>query len=659
MASGKKKETSGKSTAKKPKNHAFRVPAGSIYGNLAIRLLLVLGLMSLSRILFLLLNWSFFSPIDLKSFFLVLLYGIRFDISAILLLNVPVILMNTIPFRFRYSRNYQRVANAIFYVINTIALMVNFIDTVYYPFTLKRMTADIFHYVEGINGFSLLLPQFLKDFWYMIMIWVIFVVVMIWGCRKFRQVKAVKPKKPWVYYLVQSLLFVLTLALVIIGIRGGIQLRPIGLVTAGKYTAAKYVPAVLNTPFSIIRTMSHPGLEMQDDFSSRSALEKIFSPRHRGEKGYLKPYNVLILILESFSMEHIGSMNPQLEDGKYRGFTPFFDSLVRQGLFVRGFANEKTSIMGVPAILSGIPSLMNDAFIQSSYASNQYSGIAGLLAEKGYHTAFFHGGNNGTMGLDQYTHYIGFEEYYGREEYHDDRDFDGKWGIWDEPFLQFTARKLDQMKKPFMAAVFTLSSHHPYKVPGKYRHLFPPGNIPIQKSIQYTDYALKQFFKTISKTSWYSQTLIVLTADHASEAHYPYYHTNAGQYAIPMLFLLPGGPKDSVATVIAQQTDIVPSVLDWLNYDQDFISFGTSLFDTLAPRFSVHYNSGIYSLIKDGFLLDNDGNESIALFDLTTDPLQNTNLIGKRNEQTDALETFIKAYIQQYNNRLIENRLME
>jgi len=53
----------------------------------------------------------------------------------------------------------------------SLALMANFIDTVYFPFTLKRLTSDVFHYVDGINGFSLLIPQFMKDFWYMIVIY--------------------------------------------------------------------------------------------------------------------------------------------------------------------------------------------------------------------------------------------------------------------------------------------------------------------------------------------------------------------------------------------------------------------------------------------------------------------------------------------------------
>jgi phosphoglycerol transferase MdoB-like AlkP superfamily enzyme len=356
-------------------------------------------------------------------------------------------------------------------------------------------------------------------------------------------------------------------------------------------------------------------------------------------------------------LEHIGSLNKNIDEGRYQGFTPFIDSLIGQAKVYKAFANGKTSIQGIPAVLGSIPSLMNESFIQSSYAADKTNSMASLLKTKGYTSAFFHGGTNGTMGFDAYTKYSGFDRYYGRKEYGNEKDYDGKWGIRDEEFLQYTAKIMNQLPQPFLTSVFTLSSHHPYHVPSKYKNKFRKGKLPIQESIMYADYSLKQFFETAKRMSWFKNTLFVITADHTSEGYLPYYQSSAGQYAIPIIFYMSGSGLKGVSEEFVQQTDIMPTVLNFLGYDKDYIAFGNDLFDPDTPRFSVHYISGLYGLLMDGYSLEFDGNHSTALYDLRNDRMQKTNLVAKETMVREKMENFIKAYIQQYNNRIIENRL--
>ena len=368
----------------------------------------------------------------------------------------------------------------------------------------------------------------------------------------------------------------------------------------------------------------------------------------------------MVIILESFSREHIGVLNRSLDNGRYQGFTPFMDSLIRVGLYFDAFANGKTSIQGIPSVLSGIPSLMNESFIQSEYAAGKYTSLAGLLKPKGYTTAFFHGGTNGTMGFDSYTRLVGFDHYYGRSEYHNERDYDGKWGIRDEEFFQYVANTVNGFRQPFAAALFSLSSHHPYHVPGKYVNIFRTGKLPIQQSIMYADYSLGEFFHTVSHMPWYKNTLFVITADHTSEGYYPYYQSNIGQYAVPLLFFKPGSKLQGRSGAIAQQTDVMPTVLNYLGYDKNYLAFGTDLIDSVsAPyHFSIHYINGFYGLIKDGYYMEFNGSRCTSLFNIAKDPDQKVNLVAKGLPEKDKLEQFIKAYIQQYNNRLIENRMI-
>ncbi len=626
-----------------------------------LKLLLVLVLFFLSRILFYLFNLGYFANLGLADALRLFVIGIRFDLSAVLIVNAPFIVMNTVPFKFRFNRIYQGIANGFFYLLNSFALMTNFGDTIYFRFTLKRLTADIFSYV-GVGGdFDKLIPQFLRDFWYIALIWMLFVAILVYVGTRFSAVSSGTKKKGFdvKFFAINIVLFAVITVLSVIGIRGGLQLRPIGLVTAGNYTSAKNLPLLLNTPFSIARTINKETLKTIKLYRKETDLAKIYTPVHQGKSTGFKNYNVMIIILESMSREHIGSLNHSLENGRYQGFTPFLDSLMKHGMYFDAFANGKTSIQGIPAVLSGIPSLMNESFIQSPYATGKFTSIAGLLKPKGYTTAFFHGGTNGTMGFDSYTRLVGFEHYYGRNEYNNEKDYDGKWGIRDEEFFQYSARTINGFRQPFFAAFFSLSSHHPYHVPAKYVNVFRTGRLPIQQSIMYADYSLGEFFHTAKHMPWYKNTLFVITADHTSEGYYPYYQSDVGQFAVPLLFFKPGSDLQGRPETVAQQTDVMPTVLNYLGYDKNYLAFGTDLFDTVSgtARFSIHYISGFYGLMKDGYYLEFNGTKSTALYNLAKDYLQTNNLLGKENEVQGRMELFINAYIQQYNNRLIENRL--
>ena len=119
-----------------------------------------------------------------------------------------------------------------------------------------------------------------------------------------------------------------------------------------------------------------------------------------------------------------------------RGQTPFLDSLIEKSLFFEnGFANGKLSIDAVPSTLSSIPSLMNNSLITSSYAINEVYALPKILKDNGYQTSFFHGAFNGSQNFDQYCKVAGFDAYYGKNEYEGPEAFDGRWGIFDEEFL--------------------------------------------------------------------------------------------------------------------------------------------------------------------------------------------------------------------------------
>ncbi len=629
------------------------------------RLLVVLLLMSISRMLLYIFNPLLFPGVTVSHFFWYLFTGMRFDLSALLYINLPFIVLMLLPFRFRFSRFYRRLTNLVFYFSNAVGLIPNFADSAYFPFSLKRLTGDIFNYVALGNDTARLMPRFMVDFWYVFVLYTLAVIIMIMVCRRFvLKGRSTVQGHGW-YVIGQTIIAAIIGGIVVLGLRGGLQLKPIGIMEAGRYAPIQHTPLVLNSAFTILRTLDQENLEKKDYFRDDKEMNRLFN----AEKHYARTdstgkvlpmshQNVVIIILESFSKEHFGSLNRTLENGRYQGFTPFLDSLISHSLVTDGYSDGKRSIEGIPAILASLPTWMTQDYITSVYGGNTINSLASLLKGEGYKTAFFHGGNNGTMGFDAFCGSAGFDAYYGRNEYANDKDYDGEWGIWDEPFLQFMASKLNTMEQPFMASVFTLSSHHPYQVPEKYKGKFRKGKLPIQQTVMYSDYALRRFFATAGKMPWFNNTLFVITADHTSESAEPFYQNRVGQYSIPVIFYSHDSTLILRRPVTAQQTDIMPSVLHYLGYSKPFVAFGNSVFDTTAIHAAVSSINGSYQLIQNGWALQWDGTDKTQLYHFESDSSLSVNQADKQPKKTNDMENLLKAYIQQYNNRLIDNRMI-
>jgi phosphoglycerol transferase MdoB-like AlkP superfamily enzyme len=360
--------------------------------------------------------------------------------------------------------------------------------------------------------------------------------------------------------------------------------------------------------------------------------------------------NVVVIILESFSKQFTGL-------GNRKSYTPFLDSLMKHAyVCTQAYANALHSAEGVPAVIAGIPSLMAEPITTSAYGTNKITALPGLLKQEGYTTAFYHGGTNGTMSFDVFAANAGFDRYYGREEYNNEKDYDGNWGIWDEPFLQYFANNLSQTKQPFFAAVFTLSSHEPFKVPEQYENVLPKGPLPIHQTVAYTDLALKKFFANASQQEWFRHTLFVITADHCAlmtEDNRDF--RNLGFYEIPVIFYAPGDTSMHGTTdKIAQQVDILPSIMDYLGYKKPFFSFGNSIFDTSAKRFAVTELDNCYKWLMNGCLLKTNGLSVSEVYDFGKDYYCNDNLCGKVQ---DTVSPYFKAYVQLYRSVLINDKM--
>lgn len=632
----------------------------SLLGNLAM----ILAIYTICRIEFLFENQSLFT-IDWKSDDWIRLFcgGIVFDISAICYTNLIYIIGVVFPCHFKENITFHNIIKWLFVIINSFAIVINFADSVYYPFSKHRVTSKVFNEFGNESNIGKLIGYELLNHWYLFLLAFIMILVM-WKLYRSPLQKVTSLKR---YYIQYTLSTIILVTFVVFGMRGAIgytSSRPITISNAHQYVQhPAETGIVLNTPFSLIRTFNKRPPKVPVFFNSSEELDSIYTPIHYPVEGCVpNKKNVVILIVESFASEFIGSLNKSLDNGKYKGYTPFIDAFIPHCLtFDNTFCNTNVSIDAMPAVLASIP-LTSESFVLSPYSLNHINSIASTLKAWDYESAFFHGADNGSMGFQAFAAQAGFNRYYGRTEYNQDRrfngdkDFDGTWAIWDEEFLQFYALKMSEMREPFVTSVFTATSHHPFAIPLKYKNKFlDEGQYEIHKCIRYTDNALKHFFKTASKQPWFKNTIFVITADHASSrTTHAEYKTEYGNCKVPILIYSPDSTvKKGKMSGIMQQIDIMPTLLGILGYDRPFIAFGRNVFEKSTDEgWSINWHLNPQFIMGDFFMQTDADINVTSLYNYKKDPLLKNNLAGKRLQVEWDMLTKLKAIVQSYMMRM-------
>ncbi len=554
---------------------------------ITLRLTIVMLALEICRLLFLVLNSVFFPGFDFWDTLGILKAGLKFDIAIVLIINAPYVFLMLFDYKKPLDKIIKQLLKTFFITINLLAIVVNIIDIFYFPYTMERLTIRFFTFYLGTQkNMGALLWEFLGVYWYALLFLAVFIALIVRGYNRIGRIK---------FRFFESLSRKTIVAiLIIVFYLGGtgaswsfIPFKKVLLTTdALKSTNNLFeVAAITNTPYNIFLSVFKP-----QTVSLPLLKPKINTPK---QDSVFKKKNVVIFILESFTREASGLLNPTLEDGNYKGHTPFLDSLMQHSYyFTNGYANGRRSIDAIPAIFASVPAIINKP------SGNKVVSIASLLKTEGYKTQFFHGADNGSMAFDEYCKKAGIDEYYGRTEFNNENEFDGTWGIWDEPFLQFMAQKQKETEQPFFSAVFNLSSHNPYDLPAKYEGKFNEGGNPICKCIEYSDYSIKKYFETVSKMPWFNNTIFVFTADHSITPWHKEYATTKKAFAIPLFFYTPDGSIKGKNSKIAQQIDIMPTLLNYLNYPNRYSSIGINLQNNNMEQWAITDILKIPQIIK-------------------------------------------------------------
>ncbi len=623
----------------------------------------LLGLVALSvlfylfaRMEFLIWNWPHYKSKENLDILWAFFLGFRFDISAICMSLVPVILWSFWPWSEKRHRAWETVAFWLYAPFFLAFMIMNLGDTEFINFVGRRFSYDALFVVGEMDS---KLAGILGSYWHLAVINFSAMGFFVWAVWKIlhrpsRRIYLFSSSREIPYYIIAVFLVLVT---VVIGIRGGLQKKPLNIVNAHVFVAPILNNLILNSTFTFIKSYGAESLSHDVYFADRNEMLSHLNgaskvPSLLSGRRMKKSQNVVVIILESFSLEYMGEVN----GGK--GFTPFLDSLARKSLFFKnGFANARRSIEGVAAVTAGIPAMMNEPFISSHFSSNYFVGLGSMLTSQKYPTSFFHGGNNGTMYFDSFAKSAGFDSYYGANEFPDASQNDGTWGIFDEPFLQFMKTKINTMSQPFFVTVFTLSSHNPYRIPDQYKGKFPKGPNEILESIAYADYSLQGFFEEAAKEPWYQNTLFVITADHTGFNYRPENENELSRFRVPILFYHPNyqWPKEINRDQVVQQIDILPSIMDFLdleNKEENYLS--RSVFIP-GERTATLYLDGRYFLVADDYFLDWFVGTEMKMYKIQ-DPFEKVPFLGLQDRRHH-LEERLKASIQYFNEGMWDNRL--
>lgn len=637
-----------------------RFPRFDEYKVLFYRILLAYLFYFIARILFFVYNRNLIQIDGVTDIVSMCYHGLAFDTTSILYLNLLFIVFSILPFRINHSKKYQTFLFYLYFVPNLFGYATNFVDFIYYRFNFGRSTIAALDSLEHESNKSLLLMNFLIHYWHVFVLFFLISFLWIYLYKKI-SLQITKHHPGVAYFGTSTFSFLVIATLIVGGIRGDFKksTRPINLLDASRYVKnSSQADVILNTPFALIRTMFSNNFK-KVNFVDQATIDSLIVPiKHYKNNPKTKP-NIVIFILESNAKEYYGAFNKNSKIPNYKGYTPFVDSLAQHSMiYTNAYSNGYKSIHAMSSILAGIPSF-KDAFTSSPYPKQKTESLVSTLKSEGYTTSFFHGAPNGSMGFLGYSNILEFDNYYGKNEYNNDSEFDGVWGIWDEPFFQYFNTTISKKKQPFLATLFSVSSHEPYQIPEKYEGKFPKGDVNIHQCIGYTDFALKQFFKSAKKEPWFNNTIFVLVGDHGNTIFYDDYKKEVNKNKVAMLIYKPNSKFVGEYKDYAQQIDLYPTILDMIGYDKPFRSWGRSLVgDSKIAPFLIRYSANVYQFMSGNYICTFDGNKVVGFYDKNDKDLK-YNLISKRNAEMDLQEVKCKAFIQDYMARVMDKRLGE
>lgn len=416
----------------------------------------------------------------------------------------------------------------------------------------------------------------------------------------------------------------------IFGIKGKLSFhgRSLGMMTAQKLIHPKKVDIALNGVFSFVTALRYYEkrelffledeavhfVEGQVVQNNETVLQHSY-PLWRQRKGNLngKKLNAVIILLESWDKKYL--------DGQ-EDVTPFFHHLKKNALYYDKFyAAGSRSLLGVTASFFSIPYVWGLPYLNTGLEKYNFPRWADLLQQAGWQTVFVQSDNRLSEKAANWTKYLGFKEFYGKEDIPLQADYPPFNKGFDMEAGQFLFQRLNQIQKPFVAVFYTSSTHSPYG-PVLSRDYMPFTNPKNQyeeycNRLNYSDASLKAFFESAQMQDWFDDTVFFILPDHRAIFSATPWEKEETPYDSFLMVYSPGQHISSVNTqnVVATPEDLMPSVFEIINTSIPYATAGVSVFSKNRAN-----NKFVYSENGKIFVFTSQGYEQFAMSELQKMP---------------------------------------
>jgi len=420
-------------------------------------------------------------------------------------------------------------------------------------------------------------------------------------------------------------------ALLVIPMRGGLQLAPLNLSTVSFSSKLYANHAATNPYWSFFNRLIYNETEIKElSFMEQDLcdvmMHNVMKNSQKDISTYIKPknnqpVNVILIVLESFSNKVVESL------GGVSGVTPNFEKLIQEGILFKNFyAVGNRSDKGLGALLAAYPAFVGPySILHFPEKMENLDFLSQYFSRNNYKTYFYYAGetefyNTKTLALSsKYDHIFSVKDFPASARKQ-------KWGVPDDIFYNRILEDVKSFDSPFFLVTYNISLHLPFDIPGISERNYGA-------AASYSDQCLYDFITQLKNRDFYNNTLIIITSDHGTLQFSSTTLQNPLTYHIPMLWI--GGVIDTafVNETMGMQTDLTETLVQQLGWKPNTNLFSKNLFGNKSYAF--YFNTEGFGFLSPEFAYYNDTElNTIDYF------------YGDNNQKRDSLMRFSESFVQ-------------
>ncbi len=530
------------------------------------------GIGVLMKVLFILINFSIYSPYGVGQYLQAIWHGLPMDFCVAGYLTViPAVMLIVQQF---FKNDAFLLAYRCYSLIISVIIALIFVadDLLYGYWEFKLDMTPIFYFTTSPGA-----AMASMTWWQMIgglLFWGA-LSALIYGILWYGpgRIKTPAPLNVVSRWRRVGWLLLLTAAL-FLPIRGSVTVSTMNLSSAYFCNDPRLNHIAVNPIFSLLYSATHQGGQLEqftyfDRDEARRIFDEVMKPAQCDDDSITPLLNtdrpdIYVIILESFSAHLMPTLGGE-------PIATQLDSIARQGvLFTKHFASGFRTCRAIPAVLSGYPAVPTISVMKEVARCEKLPSIAATLAKHGYTSHYYYGGDANFTNMKAYLLSTGFDKLTS------DIDFPvsdrmSKWGVLDHVLLQ---RAFDEIESSpsqgnTLTVIQTSSSHEPFDVPYDDPKL---GFNKAANAFGYTDHFVARFVNNLRDSDRWGNALVILVPD-----HYAAYPKNEEDYLkrhhVPLV--MTGGALAKTQRRIdvpMSQSDIAATLLGAMGIDHsDFI----------------------------------------------------------------------------------------